>query len=94
MDYDDLATAASTLLRVHSRRDELMQKELIYEWEQNASVPLFIDQKRKKRKRKKRIFKGLPKRGRMYTISGVYCDDGSLFLIYRDAFMIFGIWWG
>ena len=35
------------------------------------------------------VFKGLQKRGRIYTLSGVYCDNGSLFSICRNAFMMF-----
>ena len=40
---DDLVAVAATMLRVHSRRDELMRKEYIYEWEQNVSVRSLID---------------------------------------------------
>ena len=35
------------------------------------------------------MFKGLQKRGRMYTLYGVYCNDGSLFTSYRNTFLVF-----
>ena len=34
------------------------------------------------------MFKGQQRRGRIYTVYGVYCDDGSLFAIYRNVFMM------
>ena len=88
LDEDEgLFLSAETLLKVHVRRDESVRKEFLYEWERNASIRSIVETKRKKRK--KRIFKGDQKRGRVYPLSGVFRADGSLYYVCRNGFTSF-----
>ena len=75
---DSASSLAAILLRVHSKKDEGVQKELIHEWERSAAVRFLFEHNRKKRKNEKKKFKGERKRGRIYALSGVYRDDGTV----------------
>jgi hypothetical protein len=89
---DSVTSLAAILLRVHSRKDQVVQKELIHEWERSAAVSFLFEQNRKKRQNKKKKFKGERKRGRIYALSAVYREDGTAYKICRNAFMkFFGI---
>ena len=92
LEDDNMTSTAGILLRVHSRRNDEVKKEFIQEWERCAAVSFLFEQNRKKRKNNKKKFKGERKRGRVYTLSAVYHEDGTAYKVCRNAFMkFFGI---
>ena len=84
---EDMFLATATLMCVHDGRNKETQNEFLTEWERNAVQYLNVFNIKKRKATNKKHYKGQRRIGRVYSLSGVFLDDGSSqYYVCKNAF--------
>ena len=84
---ENMVLATATLMCVHAGRSKETRDEFLTEWERNAVQYLNVFNRKKHKVTNKIYYKGQRRIGRVYSLSGVFLDDGSSqYYVCKNAF--------